>query len=205
MTLENREPAPALPAPELSSSVLAAKLRLLRRNAELTLQQLSRRCGISASALSKIENGQLSPTYEKIAALALGLNVEVGELFSPTVKAAPLGRRSVTRRNQGVAHRTDQYTYEMLHTDLADKRFIPLVTTVRAHDRAEFTKLLSHDGEELLFVLTGEVILHTEGYEPLHMSPGDSCYFDSRMGHACVSGTEEDATVLWVSSHANMR
>ncbi len=30
-------------------------------------------------------------------------------------------------------------------------------------------------------------------------------YFDSRMGHACVSGTEEDATLLWVSSHANMR
>jgi transcriptional regulator with XRE-family HTH domain len=205
MALEHTEPTPALPAPELSSSVLATKLRLLRRNAELTLQQLSRRCGISASTLSKIENGQLSPTYEKIAALAQGLDIEVGELFSPTVKTAPLGRRSVTRRDQGVPHRTAQYTYEMLHTDLADKRFIPLVTTVRAHDRAEFTKLLSHDGEELLFVLSGEVILHTEGYAPLHMSPGDSCYFDSRLGHACVSGTEEDATVLWVSSHANLR
>lgn len=205
MTLENSEPAPALNPPELSNSVLAAKLRLLRRTADLTLQQLSQRCGISASALSKIENGQLSPTYEKIAALALGLDVEVGELFSPATKIAPAGRRSVTRRNQGVAHRTDQYSYEMLHTDLADKRFIPLVTTVRARDRAEFTKLLSHDGEELLFVLSGEVILHTEGYAPLRMSPGDSCYFDSRMGHACVSGTEEDATVLWVSSHADLR
>ncbi|WP_300731070.1 helix-turn-helix domain-containing protein [Pseudomonas sp.] len=205
MTLENSAPVPALNPPELSNSVLAAKLRLLRRNADLTLQQLSQRCGISASALSKIENGQLSPTYEKIAALALGLEVEVGELFSPTTKAAPVGRRSVTRRNQGVPHRTDQYSYEMLHTDLADKRFIPLVTTVRARDRAEFTKLLSHDGEELLFVLSGEVILHTEGYAPLHMSPGDSCYFDSRMGHACVSATQEDATVLWVSSHTELR
>ncbi|TWR96642.1 helix-turn-helix domain-containing protein [Pseudomonas saxonica] len=205
MTIENSEPAPALNPPEPSNSVLAYKLRLLRRNADLTLQQLSQRCGISASALSKIENGQLSPTYEKIAALALGLNVDVGELFSPISKTTPVGRRSVTRRNQGVVHRTDQYSYEMLHTDLADKRFIPMVTTVRAHDRAEFTKLLSHDGEELLFVLSGEVILHTEGYAPLRMGPGDSCYFDSRMGHACVSGTEEDATVLWVSSHAELR
>lgn len=205
MTLENRESTLTPSAPELSSGVLAAKLRLLRRNADLTLQQLSQRCGISASTLSKIENGQLSPTYEKIAGLALGLNVEVGELFSPATKASVLGRRSVTRLGQGIAHRTDQYTYEILHPDMADKRFIPLVTTIRAHDRAEFPQLLSHDGEELLYVLTGEVTLHTEGYAPLHLEAGDSCYFDSTMGHACVSGTAEDATVLWISSHANLR
>lgn len=205
MNLENSENALAPSAPELSSSVLAGKLRWLRRNAEMTLQQLSKRCGISVSTLSKIENGQLSPTYEKIAALALGLGVEVGELFSPTTKTSGLGRRSVTRRNQGVAHDTDQYTYEILHADLADKRFVPLVTTIRAHDRAEFPQLLSHDGEELLYVLSGEVILHTEGYAPLQLGPGDSCYFDSTMGHACVSGTAEDATVLWISSHVNLR
>lgn len=205
MTSENSEMTLSPATPELSSSVLAGKLRMLRRNADLTLQQLSQRCGISASALSKIENGQLSPTYEKIAALALGLDVEVGELFSPTTKASMSGRRSVTRRGQGVVHRTDQYNYEILHTDMADKRFIPLVTTIRAHDRAEFPQLLSHDGEELLYVLTGEVLLHTDGYAPLHLGAGDSCYFDSTMGHACVSGTAQDATVLWISSHAELR
>lgn len=205
MTSENSEITSTFIAPELSSSVLAGKLRMLRRNANLTLQQLSQRCGISASALSKIENGQLSPTYEKIAALASGLNVEVGELFSPAARTSMSGRRSVTRRGQGVVHSTDQYNYEILHPDMADKRFIPLVTTIRAHDRAEFPQLLSHDGEELLYVLTGEVILHTDGYAPLHLGAGDSCYFDSAMGHACVSGTAEDATVLWISSHAELR
>lgn len=205
MTSENSEFTLTSVAPELSSSVLAGKLRMLRRKADLTLQQLSQRCGISASALSKIENGQLSPTYEKIAALASGLNIEVGELFSPAAKTSMSGRRSVTRRGQGIAHRTDQYNYEILHPDMADKRFIPLVTTIRAHDRSEFPQLLSHDGEELLYVLTGEVILHTDGYAPLHLGAGDSCYFDSTMGHACVSGTAEDATVLWISSHAELR
>lgn len=134
-----------------------------------------------------------------------GLGIEVGELFSPTTKNAALGRRSVTRRGKGVAHRTAQYSYEILHPDLADKRFVPLVTTIRAHHRAEFPELLSHNGEELLYVLTGKVVLHTDGYAPLELGPGDSCYFDSTMGHACVSGTAEDATVLWVSSHADLR
>jgi len=205
MTSENSEVTPSPAAQDMSTSVLAVKLRMLRRNADLTLQQLSKRCGISASALSKIENGQLSPTYEKIAALASGLDVDVGELFSPAAKTSMSGRRSVTRRGQGIAHRTDQYDYEMLHTDMADKRFIPLVTTIRAHNRAEFPQLLSHDGEELLYVLTGEVLLHTDGYAPLYLGPGDSCYFDSTMGHACVSGTTQDATVLWISSHAELR
>ncbi|MDF3174601.1 XRE family transcriptional regulator [Pseudomonas sp. ER28] len=205
MNTEHDQIASAQSGQELSSSVLAGKLRWLRRQANMTLQQLSQRCAISVSALSKIENGQLSPTYEKIAALALGLGVDVGELFSPTTKASALGRRSVTRRGQGVTHETDQYRYEILHADLAEKRFVPLVTTIKAHDRADFPRLLSHDGEELLYVLSGQVVLHTDLYAPLELGPGDSCYIDSTMGHACISGSGADATILWISSHADLR
>ncbi|WP_438279512.1 helix-turn-helix domain-containing protein [Pseudomonas alabamensis] len=204
MVAKRLNPSPESGTHEISSNTLATKLRLLRRNAGLTLQQLSDRCGISLSALSKIENGQLSPTYEKIAALAQGLSVPVGELFSPEPKVLPLGRRSVTRRHEGVAHVTDQYVYEMLHTDIADKRFIPLVTTIRAHERKAFDELLSHEGEELIYVLSGEILLHTEGYAPLKLGPGDSCYFDSRVGHACTSTTDQDAQVMWISSHADL-
>ena len=192
------------PAPEASTSVLAHKLRLLRRNADLTLQQLSQRCGISVSTLSKIEHGQLSPTYEKIAALAKGLDIEVGELFSPMHQPAMLGRRSVTRHQTGTLHATAQYAYEMLHTDLADKRFIPLLTTITAHERTAFPKLLNHDGEEMLYVLSGEILMYSDCYAPLTLSAGDSCYFDSAMGHACISVGDEDARVLWVCSHVQL-
>jgi uncharacterized cupin superfamily protein len=60
--------------------------------------------------------------------------------------------------------------------------------------------LLRHDGEEFIFVLEGSVTLHSEFYEPLAMEVGDSCYFDSRMGHASVSNGAQDARVLWVCS-----
>ncbi|MCH4225670.1 MAG: XRE family transcriptional regulator [Alcaligenes faecalis] len=190
--------------PDDPVNVLAVKLNQLRRQAKLTLQQLSERSGISASALSKIENGQLSPTYEKIAALAQGLDVHVGELFGHTSKPTPLGRRSVSRRGEGVVHDTRQYSYEILHSDLADKQFIPLVTTIKAHDSKAFKALLRHDGEEFIYVLTGTVVIHTDFYAPLELESGDSCYFDSAMGHACISGGEQDATVLWVSSHPSL-
>lgn len=190
---------------DATTDVLATKLRLLRRNADLTLQQLSQRCGISASALSKIEHGQLSPTYEKIAALARGLDVDVGELFSPLQQTGLRARRSVTRSGAGLVHATPQYVYELLHADLADKRFIPLLTTIKAHERSAFPQLLSHDGEEMLYVMRGTVVVHTDSYAPLELAAGDSCYFDSVMGHACISGGDEDAQVLWICSHITIK
>lgn len=193
----------ALP-PATEVSVLGNKLRVLRGTARLTLQQLSKRTGISVSTLSKIENGQLSPTYEKIAALASGLDVEVGELFRGTERPAVHARRSVTYRDQGVFHRTRQYIYEVLHSDLVDKRFIPLVTTIKAHETSDFSELLRHDGEEFIYVLSGTVVVHTDCYAPLQLSAGDSCYFDSTMGHVCVSGGPDDAKVLWVCSHIEL-
>lgn len=179
---------------------LSLKLKQLRQQQQLTLQQLSQRCGISVATLSKIENGQLSPTYEKIAALAKGLQIDVGTLFTPNPPPPLLGRRSVNRRQDGgLKHETDQYLYELLHTDLAGKKFIPLLATIKARQQTDFPQLLSHPGEEFLYVLEGSVTLFTEFYSPLSLEAGDSCYYDSTMGHACISGGENDAKILWVS------
>jgi transcriptional regulator with XRE-family HTH domain len=199
-------PSQDLDRPNSSSSgnVLSQKLKHLRRDAKLTLQQLGERCGISSSTLSKIEAGRLSPTYEKIAALARGLDVEVGELFNTEQPIGPTGRRSVTRRGEGVLHATEQYNYEVLCADLAHKQFVPLVTTIKAQSVKSFPALLRHDGEEFIYVLCGEVMIHTDFYQPIVLSEGDSCYFDSAMGHACISSGNEEAKVLWVCSNPKL-
>lgn len=183
-----------------ADTVLARKVRRLRHEAQLTLQQLSKRCGISVSALSKIEKGQLSPTYERIAALARGLHIQVGELFNDEEQAPPSSRLTVTRRGTGVRHETAQYDYEVLCTELASKQFVPLFTTVKAKSVKQFPALLQHDGEEFIYVLEGNLTVYTQFYKPVELSVGDSCYFDSSMGHACVAG-DEDARILWVCSN----
>ncbi|MBU6489895.1 MAG: XRE family transcriptional regulator [Burkholderiales bacterium] len=189
---------------DAQAGTLAEALRRLRSQARLTLQQLSDRSAISVSTLSKIENGQLSPTYEKIAALAIGLGVNVSDLFNQAPKPVPLARRSITKAGGGIVHETDQYVYEVLNADLADKRFVPLFTTIKAHSVGEFRTLLRHDGEEFIYVLEGTVIVNTEFYAPCTLNKGDAMYFDSTMGHACISGSDEDAKVLWVCSHVTL-
>jgi transcriptional regulator with XRE-family HTH domain len=179
---------------------LAHRVRALRGIAGLTLKELSLRSGISISALSKIENGQLSPTYEKIVDLARGLGVDIATLFADDASSGVTGRRSITRKGEGIVYETGNYTYQLLCADLARKRMIPLLARVKKSEIKDFGPLLSHAGEEVILVLEGRIVLHTEFYEPTELGTGDCVYFDSHMAHGCVAQGVEDATIFWVCS-----
>jgi len=71
---------------------------------------------------------------------------------------------------------------------------------VRARNAEDFDGWVRHDGEEFLYVLTGQIRLYTEFYEPVDLKRGDSTYYDAAMGHNVVSTSAEDATILWVTS-----
>ncbi|MBS7543893.1 helix-turn-helix domain-containing protein [Ancylobacter oerskovii] len=177
---------------------LGGRVKGLRGRAGFTIKEVAARSGISPSAISKIENNLLSPTYDNIIRLAQGLGVDISELFSSTRKQAPHGRRSLTRAGQGDYIRTRAYTLEMLCSDLTAKRMQPMKARLRAHEAREFGTLVAHAGEEVVLVLRGQVTLLTEFYAPVTLEEGDSVYFDSTMGHALLSAGSEDAEIFWV-------
>jgi mannose-6-phosphate isomerase-like protein (cupin superfamily) len=109
-------------------------------------------------------------------------------------------RRSVTRNGDGVMQRTANYEYRYLCTELADKRMVPIVTRIRSHTIAEFGPLVSHAGEEFIYVLEGAIHVHTVFYEPVLLQAGDSIYLDSTMGHAYLASGDREAVVLAVCS-----
>ena len=76
---------------------LGARVRELRKNKGWTLEQAAARAGLARSTLSKIENGQMSPTYGALKKLAEGLAISVPQLFTPPSKAQVNGRMAVTR------------------------------------------------------------------------------------------------------------
>ena len=61
-----------------------------------------------------------------------------------------------------------------------------------------FGTLFSHGGEEFLFVLKGEINVHSAFYETVRLGQGDGVYLDSSMGHAYVSANGQDAEVLCI-------
>ena len=70
------------------ASSIGDTLRRMRQARGLTLNELARRCDLAPSTLSKIENGQMSPTYDTILSLGEGLEVDVADLFSERQTAA---------------------------------------------------------------------------------------------------------------------
>ncbi len=181
---------------------LGQRVRELRRARDWTLEQAAREAGLARSTLSKIENGQMSPTYDAVKKLATGLGISVPQLFTASGNAQVNGRRVVTRAGEGTAHLTTTYEHELLGESLSQKKMLPYRARIRARDPAEFNGWVRHEGEEFLFVLTGIIRLFTEFYEPVDMRRGDSAYYDATMGHNVISVSPEDATILWVTSLA---
>jgi len=179
---------------------LGERVRDLRRSRGWTLEQAAVRAGLARSTLSKIENGLMSPTYAALKKLAEGMAISVPQLFTPPSKAPVNGRMAVTVAGSGAAQATATYGHELLAGALTRKQMLPYRATIRARDVAEFEGWVRHDGEEFLYVLTGVARLYTEFYEPVDLRRGDSAYYDATMGHNVVSLSEEDATVLWVTS-----
>ncbi len=179
---------------------LGERVRSLRRAKGWTLEQAAGQAGLARSTLSKIENGQMSPTYEALKKLADGLAISVPQLFTPPSKARVSGRLAVTKQGTGQGHATATYEHELLAGALSKKQMLPYRARIRAREMADFDGWVRHDGEEFLFVLTGVVRLFTEFYEPVDLRRGDSAYYDASMGHNVVSVSEDDATILWVTS-----
>jgi len=179
---------------------LGQRVRELRTEKGWTLEQAAQRAGLARSTLSKIENDQMSPTYDAVKKLATGLGVSVPQLFTPMRGAKAGGRMAVTRTGEGAAHATATYEHELMGGALARKRMMPYRTRVRARDIAEFDGWVRHEGEEFLYVLTGVIRLYTEFYAAVEMRRGDSAYYDATMGHNVISVSQEDATILWVTA-----
>ena len=187
-------------ATEVEPLDLGARVRELRKARNWTLEQAATQAGLARSTLSKIENGQMSPTYDALKKLAIGLQISVPQLFTPPQRDQVIGRMSVTKSGTGTAHATATYEHELLADTLTKKQMLPYRARVRARSMEEFDGWVRHDGEEFMYVLTGVVRLYTEFYEPVEMRRGDSAYYDGSMGHNVISVSDEDAMILWVTS-----
>jgi transcriptional regulator with XRE-family HTH domain len=177
--------------------VFGAHVKTLRLAHKWTLEQLGAKTGLSISALSKIENGQVSASFDTRVKIAHAFGQSFGQLHRPAQEQqTAIGRRTFTRAGEGVKFHTAAYDYDVHSADLTLKGMIPLVMRIRAREVVPLAEWSSHDGEEFIYVAAGTVDLHTEFYTPLRLSAGDSAYIDSTMRHAFVSIGNDDAKIL---------
>ncbi len=179
---------------------MGQRIRALRSQLGWTLDKAASATGLARSTISKIENGQMSPTYDALIKLARGLAVDISDLFESHEPDHGSGRRSITRAGAGVPVHTSYYQHMLLCNDLSHKVMTPFRSVIAARSFDQFDDWSRHEGEEFVYVLSGEVEIFTEFYEPVRLSAADCFYLDSRMGHRVISVSADAAEVLWIST-----
>jgi hypothetical protein len=161
---------------------------------------------VALSTISKAERGDIALTYEKFAGLAHALELEFEQLLGRrrTPDAGPV-RPTFTPSGGQVIYDTPNYEYGMLADALTGKRMVPMRAHIRARSVEDFPDYIRHPGEEFVFVLGGKLELRFENGDVFQLSPGDSLYFDSAVGHVYLSASKEDAEVLACCVGADVR
>lgn len=179
---------------------LGQRAKALRTSRKLTLDALSRRCGVSRAALSKIERGEMSPTYETLRKLANGLEVALTTLVVE-IDEMPGGDVQIVRAGEGQRYGNPLYGYELLSgtPDVLGQTIY--ISEIAAEGIGAFAELHSHDTTDFFYVLEGRISAYFEGRDMFELAAGDSLTFDGRRPHAFArsSGETSNPKVLWVS------
>jgi transcriptional regulator with XRE-family HTH domain len=161
---------------------LGIQVRTLRHALDLTVADLAGAADISVGMLSKIENGQISPSLATLQAIANALNVPVSTLFvtfdeKRDCSYVPAGRGlRIERRGTKVGH-----IYELLgHALGGDIAVEPYLITL-SEEAVPYTGF-RHAGAEFIYMLSGEVV-YRHGDATYRLRPGDSLLFDSSATH----------------------
>lgn len=169
---------------------LGLQVRRLRRQLDLSVSDLAAAAGISTGMLSKIENGQISPSLGTLQSIAGALGTPLVGLFAAFdenrdcsyVKAGQ--GVVIERRGTKVGH-----VYQLLgHALGGDVVVEPYLITLR-EGAAPYTGF-QHAGTEFIYMLTGAVV-YRHGEQTYRLGPGDSILFDS----AALHGPEELLTL----------
>lgn len=175
---------------------LGMRLRELRKRKGWTLKRLSDASGMSVSNLSKIEVGRVSMNFATVNRIAEAMETPIAMLLGPVETSQVTGRRAITRSNETHPFANARYTLEILCDDLAHKKSVFWRATIKTRSLDAYGELSRHPGEEFLYVLSGQLALHTELYKPVILSVGDSISFDSLMGHAYISVSDDPCVLL---------
>ncbi len=185
------------PSPSLTA--VGERLKLIRQELSLTLAEVSQKTDVSISNLSKIERGEVSPSFDVVIRLSEGLGIALEQFVTPGPKLTVTGRKTQTLRGQAVPFSTDQYDYLAHSGEISRKSMIPLEMWVTARSADDFVHWSQHEGEEFVYVISGEIDVHTDQYAPFRLGAGESSYFDSGMRHIYICLSAEPAHILSVS------
>lgn len=176
---------------------IGERVKKLRSERELTLQDVANLTGFSKALISQIENNVVTPPINTLSKIAKVLNVKMTYFFEEEINyksyyIVPNDKRKFVFR-EGAKH---GYLYEELASMKNNDLFETFIVSVKPGSSGE-KKLFSHEGYEFMYILKGHLKMFMN-HEVVELKEGDSIAFNSKIPHYAESVVDDDTKVLSV-------
>jgi len=179
---------------DISDSEVGKRLKTLRKEHHLTLNELSRRAGCTTAALSKIERGEVAPTISLLKRVVNVLGVTLSEFLAHD-NGYPDSIVLHKEERVKIDFPTEKIISYQLVRHLKDKMIQPLYEIIKPGGGSGGS--YSHQGEEFGLILEGELEITVDGVA-YTVKEGDSfCYKSSRQ-HSFRNKSAEDVRLIWI-------
>lgn len=160
---------------------IGKKLKALRKERKLTLNELAKKSGVQIATLSRMEHDIMTGTLQSHINICKALGVSLADFYRDVEdehKTVSLSKRR--QKHPSFAH-PKKSVIEMLTTRVAEKKMMPLLIKIRKGGQTH--KEENKPGtEKFIYVLEGKICAKI-GKEGYNLSKGDSIYFDASLPH----------------------
>ena len=184
---------------------IGLRIRAARQLRKLTLQQLGSDTELSAAYLSRIERGETATSIANLIVIATRLDVPLRDLFEDTNEAYVPKYYTVSRKAGRTASSqvaANGYDYHWLSGDLTEPKLSGFVLEFPVTSDTE-VKLLSHEGEEVLYILEGRIEFQI-GSDRLVLEAGDCVHLMGEKPHMGRNIGKKPARMLMVVTPSNV-
>lgn len=184
-----------------TSKIVGEKIKALRENQGISLEQLAERAGLAIEQIDRIENNIDLPSLAPLIKIARVLGVRLGTFLDDQEELGPVVCRkreatdSISFSNNAIQSRKHM-EYHSLSKSKADRHMEPFIIDVTPTDDNAFV-LSSHEGEEFIMVLSGTMEI-SYGKHTYLLEEGDSIYYDSIVPHHVHAYQGQAAKILAV-------
>ncbi len=184
-----------------AEKTVGEKIKQIREMKKVSLEELAERSGMEISLIQKIEQDKNVPSLAPLIKIARALGVRLGtflddsDFYGPVVVRSGEHHKGVRFTSQSSEAR-EHLNFFSLAFDKAGRNMEPFIVEIEPGTKSDYM-LSSHEGEEFIYVLEGEVEINY-GKEIYQLSKGDSIYLDSIVLHNVHAGNQQPAKILAV-------
>lgn len=172
---------------------IGQRIKELRSQQDLTLEELAARSGCTPGFLSQIERNRAVPSIATLDAIAEALGTRVSDFFPHTIKTAKIVRHDQRETFQFEGSST---IYSLLSTKFPHAAIDAfLMTMVPAREALPTDETRAHVGEEFYYVLQG-VLRLWYGDTFYDLRPGDTVHFRSTRKHRLENSGDQSVVLL---------